>query len=83
MKPNLNSTFTQLKYRLVTTLSTRPFLYYMLRRITGTMDSLCVNDETELVIEGYPRSANSTTAHGFLACQSKPVRLAHHKHHVA
>lgn len=47
------------------------------------MDHLCVKKDTELVIEGYPRSANSTTAYGFLDRQSRPIRLAHHKHHAA
>jgi len=53
MKINLNSTCIQLKYCLVSTLSTRPSLYYGLRRMAGAMDNLCVNDETELVIEGH------------------------------
>jgi len=70
-------------HRAVTALSTRPRLYYGARRLTGTYDHLCVRPETEIVIEGYPRSANSTTVHGFLARQERPVRVAHHKHHAA
>ncbi len=70
-------------HRTVTALSTRPRLYYGVRRLTGTYDQLCVCPATELVIEGYPRSANSTTVHGFLARQDRPVRVAHHKHHAA
>lgn len=69
--------------RTVTSLSTRPALYYGVRAITGSMDGLCIRRDTELVIEGYPRSANSTTVHGFLERQDRPVRVAHHKHHAA
>ncbi len=69
--------------RLVTALSTRPALYYPARRATGTFDDLCIRRDTELVLEGFPRSANSTTVHGFLERQERPVRVAHHKHHAA
>lgn len=67
----------------VTFTSTRPWLYYGLRQVTGNLNEWCVAPDTELVIEGYPRSANSTTAFGFLDRQPGPVKLAHHKHHVA
>lgn len=83
MKPALNTLLLQSRYRLVTFISTRPKLYYGVRHISGTLDHLCISRDTELVIEGYPRSANSTTAYGFLDRQSRPVKLAHHKHHAA
>jgi len=67
----------------VTALSTRPSLYYCVRQAIGTYDDLCIRQETELVIEGFPRSANSTTVYDFLNRQSRPVRVAHHKHHAA
>lgn len=35
---------------------------------------------TELVIEGYPRSANTFSAFAFQLTQPRPVRLAHHLH---
>lgn len=35
------------------------------------------------MIEGYPRSANSTTVHQFLAMQDRPIHIANHKHHAA
>jgi len=70
-------------HRAVTALSTRPALYFGLRTITGSLDEFCIRRDTELVIEGYPRSANSTTAYGFLERQERPVRVAHHKHHAA
>ena len=39
-----------------------------------------VSKETELVIEGFPRSANSFAATAFLSSQPYPVRLASHLH---
>lgn len=82
-KKDVNAMLSRIKFHLATTISTHPSLYYGLRQMTGTMDHLCVRDDTELVIEGYPRSANSTTAYGFLARQTRPISLAHHKHHAA
>jgi hypothetical protein len=39
-----------------------------------------VNSETELVIEGYMRSANTFSTVAFQTSQPSPVRLAHHLH---
>jgi hypothetical protein len=39
-----------------------------------------VHRRTELVIEGFPRSANTFAAVAFQVAQPRPVRLAHHLH---
>jgi len=39
-----------------------------------------LSSETELVIDGYFRSANTFSVHAFQLSQEKPVRLAHHLH---
>jgi hypothetical protein len=39
-----------------------------------------INSDTELVIDGYFRSANTFSVHAFQLSQEKPVRLAHHLH---
>lgn len=77
-----NHTIARLRYRLTTFASTRPSLYYGIRRMTNRYDDLCVNDQTELVIEGFPRSANSTTVHKFMERQRRQIQIAHHKHHA-
>ena len=83
----MNETVQQWRHRAahygVTWLSTRPALYYGIRRALRQTDGLCVSRSTELVIEGFPRSANSTTVYGFIALQDRPVAVAHHKHHAA
>jgi hypothetical protein len=68
---------------LVIEASIRPNLYYVVRTLTRKRDYRCINRSTEIVIEGYPRSANSSTVHGLLDRQSRPVQVAHHTHHVA
>lgn len=39
-----------------------------------------VSSATQLVIDGYFRSANTFAVYAFQLCQDKPVRLAHHLH---
>jgi hypothetical protein len=74
------------RWRLVRFASTRPALYFGTRRVANwrDQDSACVVPDTNLVIEGYPRSANSWTERGFLDRQPLgSLKLAHHKHHAA
>ncbi len=58
-----------------------PSLYFILarRRYPGPSPA-GVDDATELVIEGYMRSANTFVVHAFQCAQRRPVRLAHHLH---
>lgn len=71
------------EFYIVQTMGAYPWLYFGARRIVGRMDRECVSGETDIVIEGFPRSANSTFVHGFLARQEAVVRVAHHRHHGA
>ncbi len=41
---------------------------------------LLVSKETEIVIEGFPRSGNTFAVVAFLHAQSKEVKIAHHLH---
>ncbi|MDH5765948.1 MAG: sulfotransferase [Gammaproteobacteria bacterium] len=41
---------------------------------------LLCNDDTEIVIEGFPRSANTFSVVAFMQAQSSPVKVAHHLH---
>ncbi len=44
---------------------------------------LAVRRDTQVVIEGYPRSANTFAYVAFAMAQPAPVRIAHHLHSVA
>lgn len=73
------------RLRLVRFASTRPALYYCMRGLANwKYTGKCIAPDTNLVIEGYPRSANTWTAQGFLDHQPQgSLKLAHHKHHAA
>lgn len=79
----MSASLSGLRYRAITALSTQPEVFYSLRRISGRSRAQTVQPDTEIVIEGFPRSANSTTVHDFLERQERPVRVAHHLHHAA
>jgi len=68
-------------------------LYRRMRQIVGRhrqflflfgfdprLRKLIVTGQTELLIEGYPRSANSFALHAFLSAQKETVRVASHLH---
>jgi hypothetical protein len=81
--PTLPKLKHRITHRISTYISIHPNLYYKTRSFLGLKDELCINDATELVVEGAPRSANSATVSQFLEWQDKPVSVAHHKHHAA
>ena len=59
-----------------------PSIYFLLRRFAADDKGKgpVVRRNTELVIEGFPRSANSFAEAAFQLVQKKPVRVASHTH---
>jgi len=60
---------------------THPAVFSSLYRLKG--EDRVVQATTQLVIEGYPRSANTFAVWAFRHAQHEDVRLAHHLHHPA
>ncbi|MGF1524214.1 MAG: hypothetical protein ACFBSF_17990 [Leptolyngbyaceae cyanobacterium] len=57
-----------------------PWLFYPLYSLVPINRQLAVNPTTELVIEGFPRSANTFAVLAFEHSQSRKVSIAHHMH---
>lgn len=57
-----------------------PLCHQVLRLFLERYRRLGVHRDTELVIEGYPRSANSFAALAIIESQHRPVAAAHHLH---
>lgn len=55
-----------------------PQLYFPLKKIQGKYG--LVSHRTEIVIEGYPRCANSFAEAAFLVAQGRDMLIAHHTH---
>ncbi|WP_457637192.1 hypothetical protein [Oceanithermus sp.] len=72
------------RYRLRTEISRHPALYYpLLDLFKSPRRKLKVSKNTEIVIEGYPRSANTFAVAAFQVAQGRSVRIARHLHSPA
>src|SRR6266542_175099 len=73
--------------RVQDALSTSPRLFLPLARARDQRDfeglPVVVRTETELVLEGFPRSGNTFAVAAFQFAQARPVQLAHHLHAAA
>lgn len=69
-----------LRHRVKWFVGARPGLFFPLFRRRSAYDALLVDEETEVCIEGYPRSANSFAVGAFEHAQQRPVQVAHHTH---
>lgn len=60
-----------------------PTLFFSILSFKKKYKNLLVNEDTDIVIEGYPRSANTFAVAAFEITQGKPVKIARHTHAVA
>lgn len=68
------------KFHLHTWLGKYPDILFPLYSLLGIYQDRIVTPETELVIEGFPRSATTWCCAAFQVAQGRPVRLASHIH---
>lgn len=87
MSGSLNLKGERLKYALQTRIGTAPALFFPIvrtRRIwvhdTHWLRPSLTGPDTDLVIEGYPRSGNTFAVVAFQTCQPQLLRVAHHHH---
>lgn len=71
----------RLRHMLRTRVSEHPVLYlpFARRKYPGPEPEV-ISSETQLVIDGYTRSASTFAVYAFQLAQEQPVRLAHHLH---
>jgi len=72
--------FSEFRFGVRAALGQRPWLYFALQHVRPSRRHLLVARDTEIVIEGYPRSANTFAVAAFLLAQGRPVKIAHHLH---
>lgn len=73
----------QIERRIRFNLSLYPQFFYPLFYLKSKNPNLAVNNHTDIVIEGFPRSANSFSVGAFEFSQSTPVSIANHLHAAA
>jgi hypothetical protein len=69
---------SQLLYELQTLMAQTPAIALPLARLRG--HGVPFGPETEIVIEGFPRSANSFAVTAFARAQDRKAEIAHHVH---
>ncbi len=68
------------RHVIKTRIDHHPSLYLFLSRIRPGTRALVVSSDTEIVIEGFPRSANTFAVAAFTLAQGRPVKIARHLH---
>lgn len=58
----------------------RPIWLHLYARIRPKLQTIAINDQTEIVIEGFPRSGNTFAVAAFQYAQARPVKIARHCH---
>lgn len=76
-------TLLQLKFELRSFCSLYPQLFFPMRSLLGKGTRQAVQENTQLVIEGFPRSANSFSVAAIQSVQPKPLIIASHLHAAA
>lgn len=69
-----------IKYEVGRVLARRPGLYFAVHNLIPRSRPLIWRSDTEIVIDGYPRSANTFFCYAFEKMQGREIRLAHHSH---
>jgi hypothetical protein len=69
----------RLRVRTVATEHPRVYLSFARRKYPGPSPRV-LDDRTEVVIDGYTRSASTFATYAFQIAQSRPVLVAHHLH---
>lgn len=71
-------------YHMVRLSKRYPWLFTMGMRLRdGKSADNVFSGQTEIVIEGFPRSGNTFASYAFRLAQNRPARIAHHCHHEA
>lgn len=68
------------KYFLVSLIGRHPLLFRCYYTLHPDNRRLVVTRQSDIVIEGFPRSANTFSVIAFEQAQQRPVRIAHHLH---
>lgn len=71
----------RLRFEAGSILRKHPGLYLPIARLRRKAEPLA--DDTEIVIEGYPRSGNTFAVTAFGSAQTREVRVARHEHAAA
>jgi hypothetical protein len=76
----LRAAFFKAKYELIYLLAQYPMVFMPVARLRKKWRVLLASRQTEIVIEGFPRSGNTFAVVAFELAQGRPVVIARHSH---
>ena len=79
---NTKNQLQRMVFKFASTLGEYPSLYRFLYRTRRLKQELIVSDQTDLVIEGFPRCANTFVCSS-ISLANPNIRIAHHVHSVS
>lgn len=71
---------SRLRQQLSLSLADHPRLFYPVMRRRAAYRGVLISEQTELVVEGYPRSGNTFAVAAVQFAQARPVVIARHTH---
>lgn len=80
MRVSTSGILTRARFEARHLLSSHPGLFLPLMRRRPSHQGKVIDDRTDIVIEGFPRSGNTFAAAAFEMSQPRPVRIARHLH---
>jgi hypothetical protein len=84
VREDLSSQIRRFQYTLRYHANMHPWLYMpVARRLHADYENRFIEDDTELVIEGFGRSGSTFMVLAFESVQRRPVKTAHHTHAAA
>lgn len=76
----MKSRLKRLVFSLQMIISIYPAVFMIVYKLLGKKQHLLVNKDTQIVIEGFPRSGNTFSVVALECSQDKAVNIAHHLH---
>lgn len=78
--PLIRYTLLQFRWHFRVSINRSPGIYLPLVKMKGNPNEKPVTKETDVCIEGFPRSANSFSVAAFQFAQNRHLNIAHHVH---
>ena len=77
---SLKGLYRRYTWNLRSVIAFYPKLFFPIMRLKSRERSWMIREKTQLIIEGFPRSANTFAVFAFLSAQTEKVVISHHMH---
>jgi len=75
--------YIQFRETTLDSIRKQPYLFYRIMPLKRRYQEILINNGTEIVIEGYPRCANTYAVAALWVTQNRKINVARHTHAIA